>query len=137
MTDANEIPPSPPVTPRRSPLRRIGCTIALILWFALLLLPCFLIVLATQGEIAIAQGELPGQQLRVWLIMEADQRGLGMSSATAYREDDAACVQTDTRFWLWQGAAEPVSYCECYERAATDSVWSPTVTESGLCRGAR
>lgn len=137
MTDVNEIPMPPPVTPRRSPLRRIGCTIALVLWFALLLLPCFLIVMATQGEITIAQGELPGQQLRVWLIMEAEQRGLGVSSATVYRDgDNGVCVQTDTRFWLWQGAAEPVSYCECYERATAESVWSPTVTESGLCRGA-
>lgn len=136
MTEDNQIP-TPPEIKRRSPLRRIGCTIALVLWFTLLLVPCFLIVMAVQGEIVITQGDLPGQQLRVWLIMEADQRGFGVSSATVYRDgDNNACVQTDTRFWLWEGEADPVSYCECYARADTESVWSPTGTESGVCRAA-
>jgi hypothetical protein len=123
-----------PAAPRRSPLRRIGCTVALIVWFALLLVPYLLIIMATQGEITIAQGSLPGQQIRVWLIMEANERGLGVSSTSARQTDpNAACVQTDTRFLLWSGSAEPLSYCECYARADADSLWTSVSTEAGVC----
>jgi hypothetical protein len=118
---------------RSSPVRRVGCAFLLILWFALLLVPCGLFIMATQGQLTIAQGDLPGQEIRLWLIMEADQRGFGLSSTSATRSGNAACLQTDTRFLLWAGREDPLSYCECYEKADTESVWTPTSTESGVC----
>lgn len=103
--------------PRRSPLSRLGCAVALILWFTLLLSPCFMIVLATRGEISVTTGPAPEQRVRIWLIQEADQSGIGISSGTMIQHEDEICVQTDVNFVLWQGEAQPVQYCECYIQA--------------------
>lgn len=103
--------------PRRNPLRRLGCIIALVIWFAVLLLPCMLIVMATQQEVVISTGSAPGQSIRLWLISEIDERGFALSSGSVHERSEASmCVQTDVRFLLWAGRADPVSYCECYER---------------------
>lgn len=122
--------------PRRSPLRRLGCIAALVLWFAILLLPCFLVVLAVQQEIVISTGGAPGQQLRLWLISEADERGLAVSTASVRQSDpDALCVQTNVSFLLWAGNSDPLSYCDCYERPDASAPWSQTTTNSGECSG--
>lgn len=126
-----EAPQALPV--RRSPIRRLGCIIALVIWFAVLLLPCLLIVMATQQEVVISTGSAPGQNIRLWLISEIDERGFALSSASVRRQDEASvCVQTDVRFLLWAGSADPVSYCECYQR---DSAGDLTFTEAteGVC----
>lgn len=119
---------------RRSAARRIGCGVLVILWFAVLLLPCALVTLAVQGEIVVGRSGAPGELLRVWLIMEPDQRGIGLST-TALSEpaSDQVCVQTDTRFLLWQGSQESRVYCECYQRPAGGGEWSFTGMENGVC----
>ncbi len=133
MSEANiPIPPAP----RRSPLRRAGCIIALVIWFAILLLPCFFIVLAVQQEIVIPTGGAPGQQSRVWLISEADARGIGISTASALQPDETSlCVQTDVLFLLWAGSQEPSSYCECYARETSGDAWAFTEAVAGVCAG--
>ncbi|MBZ0303284.1 MAG: hypothetical protein K8J31_26310 [Anaerolineae bacterium] len=117
--------------PRRHPLRRPGCILGLILWFLILLTPCFMIVLAVQGEIAVTTGSAPDQRLRVWLIQEAAQSGIGVSSASVQTQDDLLCVQTDVRFVLWRGSAEPTQYCECY--TGTDANWQTVRVEQSAC----
>ncbi len=124
----------PPQPARRSPLRRTGCVIALIVWFAILLLPCFFIVLAVQQEISITTGSAPGQLTRLWLISEADQRGLALSTGAAHSSgENAVCVQTDVRFLLWAGESEPVTYCECYERSSASDAWAFTTSTTSAC----
>ncbi len=132
MTEPIEMqPPSPR---RRSPLRRLGCGIALVLWFLILLLPCGLFTLATQGQITISQGGLPGQEIRLWLIMEVEQRGLGISSTSAHGGDpNAVCLQTNVSYALWAGRAAPTTYCEGYERADSASPWALVSTQTDAC----
>lgn len=121
---------------QRSPLRRAGCTVLVVLWFLLLLTPCFCITLATQGEIIIPQGSAPGQVIRIWLIMEADERGVGVSSTSVQQaNENALCVETDTRFILWSGSAEPSASCECYEREDPDQQWSLLSVSNDTCSG--
>jgi hypothetical protein len=116
----------------RHPLRKPGCVIALVLWFVLLLTPCIMIVLAMQGEISIAIGSAPEQRLRVWLIQEAGQSGIGFSNADIRQaSENALCVQTNVNFLLWRGRAEPAQYCECYAQA--ESGWQATRVEQGAC----
>ena len=117
----------------RTPLQRIGCGILLIFWFALLLVPCGLLFLAVQQEIIIPQGDVPGAQTRIWLIMEARQRGIGISTASVQQEGLTACVQTDARFLLWSGQSDPLQYCECYQQADSDAAWQYTVMNEGVC----
>jgi hypothetical protein len=136
MTQVNEVNGTLQARRPRSPLRRAGCTVLLILWFLLLLAPCFCIVLATQGEIVIPQGSAPGQAIRIWLIMEADQRGLGVASSSVMQEqENTLCVESNTRFLLWSGSAEPISSCECYERARADEQWSLLSVSNEACSG--
>lgn len=140
MSDApnDALEPAPPadvVMPRRSPIRRVGCAILLVIWFVVLLLPCMFGLLLTRGEIMITTGSAPNQTLRLWLISEADERGLGLSSASVYSgaNNNELCVQTDVRYLLWAGRAEPVGYCECYTRSAPDQPWEYTDAIDATC----
>jgi hypothetical protein len=121
---------APKIQPRH-PLRNPGCVVALIIWFVVLLSPCFMIVLAVRGEISIPTGGAPEQRLRIWLIQEARQSGIGMSSASVQQNSENLCVQTTVSFILWRGEAEPTQYCECYAQSETG--WQPTLAEPGAC----
>ncbi|MCB9451705.1 MAG: hypothetical protein H6672_09710 [Anaerolineaceae bacterium] len=121
---------------RRSPLRRVGCLVAIVLWFLVLLAPCGLFYLATQGEIALTLSQSPPQTLRVWLVMEAGQRGIGFShpSIVANVANQTVCVQTDVTFLLWEGQADDLAstYCDCYAQGS--GLWTLTNTGTGLCQ---
>jgi hypothetical protein len=126
-----------PVPPRFRRLRRLGCVMLVVIWFTILLLPCFFIVLATQQQIVISQGSLPDQQLRIWLIMETTMRGLGISSTSvhpakgALLAEDALCLQTNVSYILWQGQGDATSYCDCYTRDAES--WLLAASQVGDC----
>lgn len=116
----------------RHPLRSPGCVIALIIWFVVLLLPCFLIILAVRGEISITTGSAPEQRLRIWVIQEAGQSGIGISNVDVQPNGaDALCVQTNVSFVMWRGEAEAMHYCECY--AQSESGWQLTSVEQSTC----
>lgn len=125
-----------PVSTRRHPLRRAGCAIGLLLWAVFMIAPCFLCVLATQGQITISLGSAPDQQARIWLLNEAHERGIGISwpSARYSQDEKTVCVQTDTRFVLWAGTGQPATYCECFIRANTDAVWTTNPTSNKSCQ---
>lgn len=147
MTDAPEVEVDPsepepelpvaPIPKRLSPLRRVGCGLILVVWFLLLLTPCALIYLATQGEITIPTGSVPGQEVRLWLMTEDRNRGIGVSSAAVIGGNGTTdiCLQTDVRYLLWAGRGENASYCECYARASADAAWtSAAAAIPGACR---
>lgn len=121
-------------TARRSPLRRIGCGIALTLWFLLLLTPCIMVYAASLGEITIPQGDLPGQSIRLWMIQEARSQGIGIASTSALNIDEnTRCLQTDNRFLLWRGSEPPVTYCECFRRSGGEGRWDFIGGAEGIC----
>lgn len=131
-TEQHEVSAAPR---RRSPLRRIGCGIALALWFLLLLTPCMVVLLASQGELVFPQGDLPEQAIRVWMIQEARLQGLGVATTSTLSIDEQTiCLQTDNRFLLWRGSEEPVTYCECYRRPTRDAAWAYIAGGEGGCR---
>lgn len=120
---------------RRNPIRRIGCWFGLLLWVVLMVSPCLLFVLATQGQITVTLGGAPGQEARVWLINEARVRGIAISWPSVHNENDTAlCVQTDTRFILWAGSGDPATFCECYTRASPNDGWTAGESFSGSCQ---
>lgn len=115
-----------------SPLRRVLTALFVIVWFPLLLTPCFLLTLASQGELSLTIGGLPGQELRLWLIMDADQRGVGISSPiVSTGAEDRVCLQTNINFVLWQGSQESIQYCECFEQR--NDAWISMTTETMPC----
>lgn len=120
----------------RHPLRRIGCIILLILWFVVLLTPCLLLTLATQGEIRVSTGGAPGQEVRVWVVMEAETRGLGVSTGTISSQTPTdICVETNINYLLWSGREAPITYCDCYERPNDSVSWTLNGTTTGTCQG--
>lgn len=129
-TSAEPVPAAAP----RSRRRRVGCAILIVFWFALLLVPCGLFYFAVQQEVTIPLGSLPGQELRVWLVMEPRTRGIGISSGQVTMETDSElCVQTATTYLLWAGRPENATYCECYARSQPDQPWSYVSNVPGAC----
>ncbi|MBK8025947.1 MAG: hypothetical protein IPK19_32330 [Chloroflexi bacterium] len=134
MTYIEQLTPEAPPK-RRSPLRRMGCILVLIVWFAVLLTPCLLLTLAIQGELRVATGGAPGQELRAWVIMEADTRGVGVSNGVVRSSDaQTVCVETTITYVLWAGQEDGHTYCECYQRASDDAPWSMSETTEGTCQ---
>ena len=130
----NDSPAPPDPAPPRSRRRRIGCWLAVIFWFALLLTPCALFYFAVQGETTIRTGGAPGQELRIWLVMEPRTRGFGISNgAVASQTDTALCVQTTTTYVLWAGRGQNAAYCECYERPDPGQPWAYLASTQGSC----
>jgi hypothetical protein len=124
-----------PAPRKRGPLGRLGCAIGLVFWFLLILSPCLLFTLATQGEISLSLGSAPEQVARLWLVMEDDGRGLALSlpSVQSSADGNLVCVQTDVRYYLWQGQEDPSQYCACYTRPAADVEWQFTHSNDGAC----
>ena len=128
---ANNNPPTL-TTKSRSMFRRFGCWFGLLAWIILLLFPCFAIALISQGEISVRLGDVPGQSLRIWLIQDATERGIGVARPmTRVLDENTVCLQTDTNFILWAGSGQPASSCECFFKQA-DTWISATLTQ-GTC----
>jgi hypothetical protein len=122
-------------SPRRSLRRRLGCGAALVIWFALILSPCVCIILAVQGEILVHLSDVPGNSLRIWLVNEAHERGIGIARPTVHPmgNADTVCVQTAVSFVFWEGEGKPTSYCECYKHPAQSGEWELYTSSSGDC----
>jgi len=117
---------------------RLGC---LVVWLPLILLPLFLLMLATQGEFALWHGDSfpDGEEhpfLQAKLLMDIDTRGLNVTRSyisSSNAQDTAVCVQTNVRFMLWQGEGPPVDYCDCYGRDAAADPWVFQARTPGVC----
>jgi hypothetical protein len=118
------------------PLRRLGCGLLLLVWFLVMLTPCFVIVLATQREIVIQYSDIPQDELRIWTIQERDLRGIGIANSrrvtVTATTGDATCTVIDIRFVLWQGQAESARSCACYE--LRDGAWRETTIGDAACK---
>lgn len=126
----------------RSPLRRLGCGLLLLLWFMLLLTPCALFYLAANSEIRLWHRDVPEPHahplLLISLVSEMDDRGFRVESSFVTRNlaaPSAVCVETDVRFLLWQTRSDnqDVMYCDCYEREGEHGVWLLESAYAGHC----
>ncbi|PJF39858.1 MAG: hypothetical protein D6737_04390 [Chloroflexi bacterium] len=121
---------------KRAWWRRPGCLIGLGIWFAIVIFVFFVIILLARDEITISQGNAPNQQIRVWLISEPDQRGIGFSRTSLQKgnPDEVLCVQTHVNFIMWQGDGNnSIDYCECYAENENSDALRLTRAESGVC----
>jgi hypothetical protein len=132
QSSPESIPETTPAIKPRSRVRRIGCGLALVIWIILLVFPCFAIALISQGEIAVQLGNVPGQSFRIWLIQDANERGVGIARPIISSDADAnTCLQIDTSFLLWMGKGAPTSYCECYAHDGDN--WKSVSSAQGTC----
>src|SRR5258708_23267756 len=115
-------------------LRRLGCGVLLVLWFALLTLPCFAIALVFQKEIILTHSDIPNDEFRIWLIQDIRNRGVAVTNS---RRVDApngvVCTVINGGFFMWQGTtANPPDYCACYSRPGQTGSALPAGSEA--CR---
>ena len=133
--------PAPAAAKPVSRLRRFGCALILVAWFAFLLTPCGLFYLAANGEIRLSQPDAPAPhaqpRLLITLINDPDNRGLQLlrSFPAGDRSENAVCIETRVNYLLWEsrGGDQDVSYCDCYARAQPGGAWTLTATHSTHC----
>jgi hypothetical protein len=115
-------------------LRRLGCGIALVLWFTFLLTPCVMVVLATQHEIILTHSDIPQDDFRIWLIQSIGQRGIGVANSRRVSAADGnVCTIIDGFFVLWEGKpASSTHYCSCYQKQ--DYEWVSTAEGAEACQ---
>lgn len=122
-------------TMREVIIRRIWFYIGLLVWILILSIPFFFVILGMRGEMSFnLWGDVPDNRLRIWMVMEPDERGIGYSlPSVVEREADALTVETHVRYALWQGEGENVAYCQHYVRDDGDSYWEMVETYEGDC----
>lgn len=127
-----------------NPIKRAGCGFLLVLWFTLLLTPCALFYLASNGEIRIWNGgDIPESyvhpRLLIELVSEVDYRGLQFTRSFEVDtlDDNLLCLQTDVSYFLWESIEDNqnTSYCDCYAKDDTESIWSLSATTADVCSG--
>jgi hypothetical protein len=127
---------------KQNPIKRVGCSLLLVLWFTLLLSPCALFYLAANGEIRVWHADIPEAhahpRLLIELVSEVDYRGLQFTRSFEVNSselDDLSCVQTDVSYFLWESVEDnqDVSYCDCYIKDDTESKWQLNETYAEPC----
>jgi hypothetical protein len=137
-TDKNQSPQTP-----KAPvdiLRRLGCGLMLLVWFAILLIPGMMFWLATGGQLRISHADVPDPHqhplLQVDLIMTTENRGLQITQTSIHSNDELnLCIQGDVNYLLWESdnTATSATYCQCYERSSSDADWTFTTQTVGAC----
>jgi hypothetical protein len=121
--------------------RRLGCGVLLALWFLLMLTPCAVIALATQGEIKLTYSDLPDDELRIWMISSSQARGIGISNsrrvipALTVSEapgSETMCQVINVSFVMWQGQGDPVQQCYCYGK--DNGRWQTRAEGASACK---
>lgn len=82
------------------------------LWFVVMLFPLLAVVLAARHEIAVGSDE--GRQIRVFLVQETADRGVGIEWAKPARER-GDCTQSAVVYLMWRGTGENTRFCTCYD----------------------
>lgn len=97
--------------------RRLIYLFIITIWLLVMAFPVVALVLATQNQLQL--GSDPNRHLRIFLVQEDDAAGVGIEWARNYR-GDADCTRTSVNYLVWEGEAESVSFCQCYEPLTGD-----------------
>lgn len=81
-------------------------------------------VLAAREQIQIGQPNEP--HLRLFLLQEESGEGVGIEWQRQIGQADG-CAKTTVSYFLWEGEAENITYCQCYS-TETGSLLPPEET---------
>lgn len=105
--------------PLRTPLwfiRRLGCSLMVVIWLLLMASPCLFVTVLVRGEATYNFSDKPGHQIRLFRVQSDTALGFGLSLGTLKNEKDGDfCVLTQVRYLLIEGETENVNYCQCYD----------------------
>ena len=94
-------------------LRRLAFVLLLFAWAVIMAFPVVAVLLATQNQLQI--GEEQGRRVRLFLLQEPEQEGIGFEWARpAEREGEAQCLQTSISYLMWVGEGQNVTFCQCF-----------------------
>lgn len=115
--------------------KRIWFWLGIAGWVLVLLIPFVFVLLAIRGEVTITlPGDVPDNQLRVWMVMEPRERGVAYSlPSVAARESLEMQIETNVRYLLWEGENENLNFCTVYTRADENTDWAYTESAEGEC----
>jgi hypothetical protein len=105
-------------------LKRLLTLVLLIIWFLIMLFPCMAFSLATRTEIEI------GSNVRIFLVSEETDEGVGVEWKRPFSANDQQCEQTAVNYFMWTGEGDNASYCQCTDTATGEQL--PTTT--GACQ---
>lgn len=99
-------------------LRRLFLVIVVLFWLAIILTPTLAFFLARNGQIQVGAGT--GRHWRLFLIQEERSEGLGLErgqplAAPPDAPDGISCLRTSVSYWMWAGAGNDSSYCQCLD----------------------
>ncbi len=137
-TPTTDSKPTKTYTLREVRMRRALFWGGIVLWVVILMIPFLFVVLALRGEVSFGlAGDFPDNELRIWMVMEPRERGIGYSSPVVIAEDDTTLqVETRVRYLLWEGDNEALAYCYTYTRDSADDSWGLAgVTQVGCEAG--
>ena len=102
-------------------LRRLLYFFVVVVWLAVMSFPLVAAILAVRGEIQL--GDDPRSHLRLFLVQERQAQGVGVEWTRPVSKR-ASCSQSSVSYLLWEGEAENVVYCQCYDEggAVTSTV---------------
>lgn len=126
----------------RSPIGRFFFGVALVIWFAILLLPCAMFSLATTGTIRIPHINAPQPETQPFfeinLLMSVEQRGLQfVRSVIVAGSDEQQCVETHVSYLMWftDGTNENAIFCDCFAREQREGRWTLVDSSLDRCEG--
>ena len=128
---------SPPPSPANRITRRLGCLAGVLVWLVVMILPIFIFVLVTNGQ--IEWGEDPQDQMRLFLLQDVDQEGVGFQW-TRPHPSESSCLETTVAYLMFSGEAENGRSCTCLADTAGRPVPDGynyhyvTITDSGRKR---
>ena len=88
-------------------LKRLLFAVLFVLWLLIMLFPCMAFSLAMQTGVQV------GSNVRIFLISEERDEGIGVEWKRPFTATDQQCVQTAVHYFMWTGEGEDVIFCQC------------------------
>jgi hypothetical protein len=100
-------------------LKRMGYTAVFLFWCVIMLLPTMLFFSLSDGQ--SVWGDDPNDQVRIFLMQEVGQEGVGVQWSRPATADEA-CIMTSVRYLMFDGEAENNDLCICTGTPASGNV---------------
>lgn len=100
--------------------RRLLYLIIILVWLLIMSFPVVALMLATQQQIEL--GNDVHNHIRIFLVQGSDAQGVGFEWARPISTNSQSCATTSVTYFLWEGTAEPATFCQCHDTLTGDLI---------------